>query len=388
MKNSTYLIAVTLLFWGGCQSLSQTHAPTFEPFTIQKISTNGIETVTISDSRSEWPEFQHSKAAPLLVNSKDLRVAVIGDTGCRLKETGGKVSYQNCSLSKEWPFPEITKTLQSETYDFAVHTGDYHYREHCTDAKLCPVYATHIGYGWAAWWDDFFAPSLVLFKKSPWLFVRGNHEDCLRAYQGWTILSPVVKKIKDTCEEIEDYQWVEMDDLIFINFDNSSFEDRKEMTAEEIVKWKAQFFKIASQIKNLPVKKEIWFLTHKPVLGFAPNPADAEPVGIKPNMLRLIKETGLYDSVDIFLSGHIHNQQVVPMNEKIQLIVGHGGSALDPFGRKIMTDSLTTTTENKYSFGYALFHRTAYKKWDFVFKNQYGVAQLECHLAKNKINCD
>lgn len=388
MKNTPFLFSLALIFWGGCQTLPQLQAPAFEQFKIQKISSNGIETVTLTSTNSQWPDMQHSKTAPLLFNSKNLHVAVIGDTGCRLKETNGKASYQNCSLTKEWPYPEVAKTLLTESYDFAVHTGDYHYREQCTDAKLCPVYASHTGYGWAAWWDDFFGPSLELFKKSPWLFVRGNHEDCLRAYQGWAVLSSEVKKFQGACEEIENYQWVEMDDLIFINFDNSSFEDRKEMTSTEAEKWKSQYVKIAAQIKSLPVKKEIWFLTHKPVLGYVPNPVDAEPMALKPNMIRLMKEADLYAHVDLFLSGHIHNQQVVPGDGKIQLIVGHGGSALDPFGRKIVTETLTTTTENKYSFGYALFHRTGFKKWDFIFKNQYGGDQLQCHYLKNKINCD
>ena len=388
MKKTTAGLAILLLFWGGCQSLPQVMNPRFEEFKIQKLSTSGIETVTVHFNSLNWPEVQFYKVAPLNVNSKNLNIAVIGDTGCRLKESNGKGVYQNCSVTKEWAYPEVAKSLQGETYDFAVHTGDYHYREQCSDPKLCSLYAQHTGYGWAAWWDDFFAPSLPLFKKSPWLFVRGNHEDCKRAYQGWSILSSVVKRIQDSCEEIENYQWIEMDDLVFINFDNSAFEDRQELTPKDSVKWKEQFLKITQQIKQLKTKKEIWFLVHKPVLGFVPSPADAEPVAVKPNMMQLLKQTGLYDQIDIFLSGHIHNQQLVPDDNKLQLIVGHGGSALDPFGRKIFTEQLVTTTENKYSFGYALFHRSGFKKWDFTFKNQFGEVELKCHLDKNKASCD
>lgn len=388
MKTTLFLMTTILLFWGGCQSIPHSSSPGFETFNIQKISTTGIETVTLTSTKSEWPDMEYSKAAPFLFNSKDLHIAVIGDTGCRLKESNGKVSYQNCSLTKEWPYPEVSRSLVGESYDFAIHTGDYHYREQCTDAKLCPVYAAHTGYGWGTWWDDFFAPSLALFKKSPWLFVRGNHEDCLRAYQGWSFLSPVSKGVQRACEEIENYQWIEMDDLVFINFDNSSFEDRQNLQPAEVEKWKAQFVRLSSQIKSLSTKKEIWFLAHKPLLAFVPSPVDAEPTSIKPSLFNLMKETGVYDQIDFFLSGHIHNQQIIPSEGKVQLVVGHGGSALDAFGRRIMTDSLTTTTENKYSFGYALLHRVGFKTWDFIFKNQYGVQQLECHYGKNKINCD
>ncbi len=390
MKNSTLLPLFVLILWCGCQSLPQLQRPEFEQFSIQKITSNGIDSVTLKSNLSDWPTLQHLKPAPILFDTKNLRVAVIGDTGCRLKDAKGKASYQNCSQAKEWPYPEVTKSLGTENYDFAIHTGDYHYREHCTDPKLCAVYTAHSGYNWNAWWNDFFAPSLPLFKKSPWIFVRGNHEDCSRAYRGWSVLSPSLKRNLDLCDEVETYQWIEMDDLVFINFDDSSFEDRKDLLPAEVEKWKPQFLKLATQIKNMPIKKEIWFVAHKPVSGFVPNPIDGEPIAIKPNMLTMMKQTGLFEHIDFFLSGHIHNQQVLsfPNVAKVQLIVGHGGSSLDPFGRKIMTEALTTVTENKYSFGYAVFHRTGFKKWDFLFKNQFGEEQLHCHFEKNKLNCD
>ncbi len=41
------------------------------------------------------------------------------------------------------------------------------------------------GYGWAPWNADFFAPAAPLFAAAPWVMVRGNHEDCSRAGEGW-----------------------------------------------------------------------------------------------------------------------------------------------------------------------------------------------------------
>ena len=41
------------------------------------------------------------------------------------------------------------------------------------------------GYGWDAWNADFFAPARDLLAAAPWVFVRGNHESCARAGQGW-----------------------------------------------------------------------------------------------------------------------------------------------------------------------------------------------------------
>ena len=41
------------------------------------------------------------------------------------------------------------------------------------------------GYGWDAWDADLFTPARPLLAAAPWIVVRGNHESCNRAGQGW-----------------------------------------------------------------------------------------------------------------------------------------------------------------------------------------------------------
>jgi hypothetical protein len=41
------------------------------------------------------------------------------------------------------------------------------------------------GYGWEAWNADFFEPSEPQLAVAPWIMVRGNHETCDRAGDGW-----------------------------------------------------------------------------------------------------------------------------------------------------------------------------------------------------------
>jgi hypothetical protein len=41
------------------------------------------------------------------------------------------------------------------------------------------------GYGWDGWEADFFTPAAPLLAAAPWIVVRGNHEQCTRAGQGW-----------------------------------------------------------------------------------------------------------------------------------------------------------------------------------------------------------
>jgi hypothetical protein len=51
------------------------------------------------------------------------------------------------------------------------------------------------GYGWDTWKADFFDPAQALLKAAPWVMVRGNHETCTRAGQGWwRFLDPVLCK--------------------------------------------------------------------------------------------------------------------------------------------------------------------------------------------------
>jgi hypothetical protein len=62
--------------------------------------------------------------------------------------------------------------------------GVYLYRESCNaDTTNCSK--TPTDYGWEEWRDDFFKPSAPLFAAAPWIMVRGNHEICFRAGEGW-----------------------------------------------------------------------------------------------------------------------------------------------------------------------------------------------------------
>jgi|GEM_PF-7095139 len=377
-----------LLLWVGCKASTSIFKFSFAPFEIRKIVSQGIQAVEIQASGREWPKLKYKDVEPNLFKANKLKMAVIGDTGCRLTEAKGRGFYQNCNLSNEWPYAQIVQSLIKENYDFAVHTGDYHYREQCTDEKLCPTYSKSVGYGWNAWWDDFYGPSLELFKKSAILFVRGNHEDCNRAYSGWGPLSAYNKEFKSKCEDMEPYQWIEMGDLVLINLDDSAFQDRKPSSDKVKNHWLQMLKEISKRISALAIKKEIWLLTHKPIAGYVPDAKLPEPFAIADYLKTVITESGLINQVDYFLSGHIHNQQLVLEDKKLlQIIVGHSGTALDPFGRKIKNSKMISVTESKDSFGYALFERKGFKHWNLIFKNKMGTTELFCKIKEKKVSC-
>lgn len=385
-----FLISTAFLFWGGCQTAPIGYNPSFETFEVRKMTEAGIVSVEVKyKDQQMWPDVEFYPAQPYTFNAAKLKVGVIGDTGCRLKENNGKKSYQNCMNKSEWPYASIIETFSQEKFDFAIHTGDYHYREQCTDARLCPGYTKSIGYTWAAWWDDFFAPTQPLFKKAPVLLVRGNHEDCLRAYSGWNILSPLNKDFKEQCTPIEPYQWIDLGDIVFINFDDSGYEDRKPMKPADQQAHQDVLATLAKRIDETKGQKEIWFLAHKPVFAYTPSKTEPKAVdAITPNLQQSMQAAGLLGKIDYILSGHIHNQQLVLDNKNLtQIIVGNSGSALDPFGRKIKEAKMISTTDLPTSFGYAVFERQGFKKWLMKFKNQEGVDDLTCQVNKKVISC-
>ena len=102
------------------------------------------------------------------------RILIFGDTGCRLAPGN---PTQDCNDPVAWPFPKIAAMAASARPDLVIHVGDYHYRETACpgDARGCA--GSPFGYGW-----DAAAP---LLAAAPWVLVRGNHEACSRAGEGW-----------------------------------------------------------------------------------------------------------------------------------------------------------------------------------------------------------
>ncbi|MCM8595858.1 metallophosphoesterase, partial [Accumulibacter sp.] len=135
---------------------------------------------------------QASVAGRLVPMPRDAvrRIVVVGDTGCRIKvpANGPGDPLQDCTSAANWPWPSIAAAAARTRPDLVIHVGDYHYREYCDSPALCaPLRARGeiVGYDWAGWQADFFAPAAPLLAAAPWIFTRGNHEDCDRGGEGW-----------------------------------------------------------------------------------------------------------------------------------------------------------------------------------------------------------
>ena len=118
-----------------------------------------------------------------IVRATPRRIVVIGDTGCRMKWS--ERGFQACNDTSAWPFAQVAAAAAAAGPDLVIHVGDYHYRENACPAGNADCAGSPWGYGWDAWNADLFTPARPLLAAAPWVVVRGNHESCDRAGQGW-----------------------------------------------------------------------------------------------------------------------------------------------------------------------------------------------------------
>jgi hypothetical protein len=96
-----------------------------------------------------------------LDNGGPMSIALFGDTGCR-----GKPS-QPCD--RDWTFQSVAESAARAGPGLVVHLGDYLY-DPADDS-------------WDDWDKYFFEPAKALLRTAPFIFVRGNHENCLTTSQ-------------------------------------------------------------------------------------------------------------------------------------------------------------------------------------------------------------
>lgn len=310
------------------------------------------------------------------------KIVFIGDTGCRLKESKYGDSYQNCKDSKEWSYAAVMAKIAAEKPDLIIHVGDYHYRENCSEGKICRTYTDTIGYGWRAWEADFFNPSQAGFAAAPWIFVRGNHEDCKRAWEGYKLLTE--QTWKDTCVPYEKTEYVQIGDLLLVNYDTASISDKPE-TPENEALWEQQFKDIEKVITDRKAK-QVWLITHKPVTGLVEDgKGGLDTTNI--NLQKAFAKSGLKSKVEFMIAGHVHNTQLLQADGfPQQIVVGNSGTSLDNSDELMNRDKILknkiggltikeffSDTKSGHSFGYAtMTKRPDGNSWELSFKDLDG----------------
>ncbi|MFP4486965.1 MAG: metallophosphoesterase, partial [Campylobacterales bacterium] len=260
------------------------------------------------------------------------KVAIIGDTGCRVKikkNTLNDKNLQECSDSNKWPAKKIASLIKKQNPDLIIHVGDYVYREMCENPHICDKYEIgdwHLGKGYKTWEADFLEPFSELLSSTPWVFVRGNHENCNREWLGYkAMLSPYsfseCKKSDDgyslAKNATEEPYSFSIGSDSFVVFDSAGENDRKAKRGdyERYLKW---FGEYKGRLQNS------WLITHKPVYNLNFNAQTSQRQALE--MAKV--ETPL------ILSGHIHMFEWVN-SSPLQMIVGNSGTKLDDFKNRL-----------------------------------------------------
>ena len=336
------------------------------------------------------------------------RLVVIGDTGCRIK-SADKV-FQACDDPVQWPFAAVADAAAAAAPDLVIHVGDYHYRENACPPGNARCAGSPWGYGWDAWEADFFAPAEKLLAAAPWIVVRGNHESCARAGQGWwRFLDPRPLAARADCNDpandaIGDFSEpyavpLGTDaDTQFIVFDSS----RVGLTPLPVDS--AMYQNYRAELERAFAlgarRANTFFISHHPVLAFAPNPSKPDApypgnAGLQ-SVLQSLEPVALFPpDVKALLSGHVHLFEVVSFStpHPAQIVSGFGGDWVDtrlplplPATLTPAPSAVVAAIVATNQFGFMTMQRDG-ARWTMSARDVTGKPMTTCVLNERRADC-
>jgi hypothetical protein len=323
-------------------------------------------------------------------------VAVIGDTGCRLKadkssardtdhEEDGK--FQDCDKISQWPFSTLATSVAKQKPQVLVHVGDYIYRE-----SPCPkgdkgCKGSPYGDNWDTWKADFFKPAAPLLAAAPWIATRGNHEICARNGAGYMLFLDSTLAQNQTppaCVDLIPQFAVAVGSQQFFVLDSSNAPDDCP-TACESAPYAAQF--AAMQPAN-----GAWLVSHRPVWGF-------KNKGVSLNatlQAALAQWQGkLPPGFALALAGHIHIWEALSFADQRspQLVLGNGGTMLTHKIKQPLTGMSIGGTTVSYGnsvdkWGFTIFTpKNSASAWDATYYSTKGNDKFACSLSPTAVSC-
>ena len=327
------------------------------------------------------------------------RVVILGDTGCRISI--GNV-YQACGDPTVWPFSVIASAAAAMQPDLVLHVGDYQYRDNPCPPGNSACSGTPWGYGSDTWAADVFAPAAPLFAAAPWVIVRGNHETCNRAGQGWyRYLDPNpydatgVKTCNDPANDnsgnYNDPWAVSFGDTQIVTFDSSNVQK----TAYNPAAFQPYTAELATAAGlATPSFLNIWAV-HHPVLGYsAANPPTLGSPGLQSVMNAAYPGNYYPPNVGIAVHGHVHDFQALNFssNHPATFVAGNGGDNLDsalpatfnPNADLPAPSTVINAFAYSQEFGFMVMDRVGAvgsKNWKFTSYRTNGTIIAVCSMA-------
>ena len=278
---------------------------------------------------------------------------VIGDTGCRIKTADD--AYQACNDPKQYPFARVARAAAAFRPDLVLHVGDFLYRERLPGGK-CGLRRLALGLRLGRLAGGLFRPRREAAGRRPLDSVRGNHENCDRAGQGWwRFLDPRPLSAHRDCNAAEDDPigdasppygvplggGVQVVVLDLANTGNA----RLEPGDPRIAQYEATWTDLVALARNPGTN---WIALHHPLLAFAAEQKDGR-INLLPGNQGIISvfsphsPTLLPANVSLVLSGHVHVWQQVSFSSPhpSQFVAGFSGTQEDivPLPPKLAEDA-------------------------------------------------
>jgi hypothetical protein len=311
------------------------------------------------------------------------RIAVIGDTGCRLL----RMAIQACNDPQKWPFRLIAEVVAQLKPDLVIHVGDYHYRETpCPDGEAGCA-GSPFGDNWLVWRADFFSPADTLLKVAPWVFVRGNHEECNRGGRGWSrTLEPYAFDAAKGCNGVGKPLVVRLPGLTLAVMDVSSARE------ERVDEAQAQLFREQYRSLAETTTGPLWILQHRPI--WSPGGTVAGKL-VGDNKTLAVAASGLLPAnAALILAGHHHLFQVLDYQSDlpVQIVSGNSGDYLnpgsptDPAGWVVNGVTVKSGLHMPGTFGFSMFEKQS-DGWQLTNYTRLGVARASCLIKGRTAAC-
>jgi hypothetical protein len=383
--------------------------PTRSDTTDSKSSAFPVRVCDMSLPRGASRAIVAGRSLPLSTDAPR-RIVVIGDTGCRIKASDD--AFQACNDSRRWPFASVAAAAAATLPDLVIHVGDYHYRENACPAGNADCANSPWGYGWDAWNADFFTPARPLLAAAPWIFVRGNHESCNRAGQGWWRFLDFRPHVAGRdCNRASDdergdysdpYAVPISGDTQIVVFDSSRVGVRALLPSDPMYRYYSAELRTAFALLR-DVAHNL-FVSHHPILGFAPDTSRSAPAVYPGNealqsVLAPINGPSLFPSnVQTLIAGHNHLFEMVSFvsSHPTQLISGNGGAWADaplpsplPPGASVAPGTVIETIASTSRYGFMVLEKDPDRNdlWRVEARDEYGQLMTVCILRDGKTKC-
>ena len=352
--------------------------------------------------------FVAGRALPL-AKAEPRRIAVIGDSGCRMKKSEN--AWQACNDAGAWPFAKVAATAAAMNPDLVLHLGDYQYRENACPPDMAGCQGSPWGYGWDTWQADLFTPAAPLLARAPWIVVRGNHEECARAGQGWhRFLDTQPYSARLSCDlaandgaanQADPYAVALGGGTQLIVFDSSRAGNAVLRESDpRFAAYDKQLHTVAALAARPDVNTTI-FASHHPVLAFDPVAGRAPKPGNRAlqSVMQASHGQAYYPAgVTLALHGHVHGFQAISFasDHPATIVAGNAGDKLDaalpdslPAGAAPAPGTIIDRMSHHASFGFLMMERpVGAMAWTFKAYTAAGKLLATCQQNGRRLLCD